>query len=100
LGSSRLVIIGGLAELFSGAISMGLGAFLAADTERQKYNAEELKEYDEVERFPAKERQECYEILEKYNISHDAITPVLDQLCQDPRQWVQVRILPCDIKAS
>lgn len=71
---------------------MGLGAFLAADTERQKYNAEELKEYDEVERCPDKERQECYDILEKYNISHDVITPVLDQLCQDPRQWVQVRV--------
>jgi VIT1/CCC1 family predicted Fe2+/Mn2+ transporter len=53
-----LVIIGGLAELFSGAISMGLGAFLAANTERQKYNTGKLKEYDEVERFLAKEKQE------------------------------------------
>jgi VIT1/CCC1 family predicted Fe2+/Mn2+ transporter len=58
LGSSKLVIIGGLAELFSGAISMGLGAFLAANTERQKYNTGKLKEYDEVERFLAKEKQE------------------------------------------
>jgi hypothetical protein len=88
------VIIGGLAELFSGAISMGLGAYLASDTERQKYDAEVLREQDEVQRFPAKERQECYEILEKYNISHDAITPVLDQLCADPKQWIQVRRIP------
>jgi hypothetical protein len=87
-----LVILGGLAELFSGAISMGLGAYLAANTDRQKWFAEELKEIDEVKRFPAKERQECYDILEKYNISHDAITPVLDQLCADPKQWVQVYI--------
>jgi len=27
LGSSKLVVTGGLAELFSGAISMGLGAY-------------------------------------------------------------------------
>ncbi|PHH63065.1 hypothetical protein CDD81_6310 [Ophiocordyceps australis] len=34
LNSSRLVIMAGLAELFSGMISMGLGAYLAAATER------------------------------------------------------------------
>lgn len=37
LGNTKLVIMGGLAELFSGMISMGLGAFLAADTERQHW---------------------------------------------------------------
>lgn len=30
LGSSRIVIFGGLAELIAGAISMGLGGWLAA----------------------------------------------------------------------
>ena len=33
LGTTRLVIIGGVAELCAGAISMGLGAYLAARTE-------------------------------------------------------------------
>lgn len=37
LGDSRIVIMGGLAELCSGMISMGLGAYLAADTERQHW---------------------------------------------------------------
>lgn len=37
LGSTKLVVIGGLAELFSGMISMGLGAYLAAATERQHW---------------------------------------------------------------
>lgn len=35
LGNSRLVILAGLAELFSGAISMGLGAYLAAFSEQR-----------------------------------------------------------------
>jgi hypothetical protein len=39
LGSTKIVIMGGLAELFSGMISMGLGAYLAADTERQHWYA-------------------------------------------------------------
>ena len=37
LGNSKIVIMGGLAELCSGMISMGLGAYLAADTERQHW---------------------------------------------------------------
>lgn len=37
LGNTKIVIMGGLAELCSGMISMGLGAYLAADTERQHW---------------------------------------------------------------
>lgn len=45
LNSSHLVILAGLAELASGAISMGLGAYLAAVTEAKRYNIEERKLY-------------------------------------------------------
>lgn len=33
LGSARLVVLGGLAELIAGAISMGLGGFIGAKSE-------------------------------------------------------------------
>ncbi|KAF9246720.1 hypothetical protein DTO006G1_8083 [Penicillium roqueforti] len=48
LGSSKLVILGGLAELFSGSISMGLGAYLAAVTDRDHYENEEKREQGET----------------------------------------------------
>lgn len=38
LGSSHIVIIGGLAELFSGAISMGIGGYFSTKAERDNYN--------------------------------------------------------------
>ncbi|KAG9023089.1 hypothetical protein FS842_005845 [Serendipita sp. 407] len=38
LGSSRVVVLGGVAELIAGAISMGIGAFLATQAERDSYN--------------------------------------------------------------
>ncbi|KAL1302770.1 hypothetical protein AAFC00_003117 [Neodothiora populina] len=38
LQNSRVVVIAGLAELFSGAISMGLGCYLAAVTEGKVYD--------------------------------------------------------------
>ncbi|KAJ3490620.1 hypothetical protein NLI96_g1309 [Meripilus lineatus] len=37
LGESKLVIIGGFAELIAGAISMGIGGFLASQAERDHY---------------------------------------------------------------
>lgn len=37
LGSSRLVVLGGVAELIAGAISMGVGGFLASQAERDYY---------------------------------------------------------------
>ncbi|KAF8508450.1 DUF125-domain-containing protein [Hysterangium stoloniferum] len=37
LGESRLVVVGGVAELIAGAISMGIGGFLASQAERDHY---------------------------------------------------------------
>ncbi|KAJ6481916.1 membrane fraction protein [Mycena sanguinolenta] len=37
LGQSRLVVLGGVAELIAGAISMGIGGFLASQAERDHY---------------------------------------------------------------
>lgn len=37
LGESKLVIVGGVAELIAGAISMGIGGFLASQAERDHY---------------------------------------------------------------
>ncbi|KAG8982296.1 hypothetical protein FRB90_006888, partial [Tulasnella sp. 427] len=37
IGSSRIVVLGGLAELIAGAISMGVGGFLASQSERDHF---------------------------------------------------------------
>ncbi|ANZ73992.1 BA75_00395T0 [Komagataella pastoris] len=44
LGDSKLVITGGMAELVSGSISMGLGGFLAARSESEFYKSQVRKE--------------------------------------------------------
>lgn len=93
LGSTKLVVIGGLAELFSGMISMGLGAYLAAATERQQWEAEYARECWEVDHCPEREREEIYEVLEKYGISRDGARGVVEELCvhtpKGKKRWVQ-----------
>lgn len=88
LGSTKLVVIGGLAELFSGMISMGLGAYLAAATERQHWEAEYERERWEVDHCPDREREEIYEVFDKYGISRGAARGVVEELCVtgDPKR--------------
>lgn len=90
LGSSKLVIVGGLAELFSGSISMGLGAYLAAVTDRDHYKSEEAREREEVFTKPAAEKEEVHEILADYGISREASQAVVDCLAQNIDQWIRV----------
>jgi hypothetical protein len=93
LGSQRIVIIAGVAELLSGAISMGLGAYLAALTDRQVYHNELRREQKEVEQVPVREKEEIFDILCSYGPERDAVKPFVDALCRDKDAWIKVRLL-------
>lgn len=92
LGNSNIAILGGLAELFAGSISMGLGAYLAAVTERKHYEVEERRKWKEVRGCPQAEEQEIYEIFDRYGISRQASKCVVDGLKANEDIWVQVRL--------
>jgi vacuolar iron transporter family protein len=94
------VIIGGLAELCSGAISMGLSAFLSNSVDRDHYEAEKVRERAETDDTPNFEKYECFMILEKYGIDHDIIHPYIEKLAADKDQWVQVRVEHPNIPTS
>ena len=91
LGSSHLVMVGGLAELFSGAISMGLGAYLAAVTERSHYIAEEQKQRKEVMEKPAAERAAIHRIFREYEIDTEVSEGFVQALERNPEMWIKVR---------
>lgn len=90
LGSTKIVILGGLAELFAGSISMGLGAFLASMTDRKHFEVEQARERREVKDSPREEEDEIYEIFEKYGIQRNESKGVVDGLKSNEETWVQV----------
>lgn len=93
LGSTRLVIMGGLAELFSGMISMGLGAYLAAATERDHYRSQHAGVVAAcASPAPADRRDELFAMLDKYRVSRAAAAPLVDELCADREQWVRFKM--------
>jgi len=88
LGSSRIVIYGGAAELVSGSISMGLGGYLAAKSEAEHYDTERIREEMEVEECPLDEENEIVEILEPYGLDRDTLQPLIHQLRANPTKFV------------
>ncbi|KAM4058765.1 VIT family protein [Hirsutella rhossiliensis] len=96
LGNSRLVIMGGLAELFPGMISMGLGAYLAAVTERDRYRSALRREHDrsadDAEAgSPAAADDVCAILLDRYGVSPRVARPLADELAADPRRCLRFR---------
>jgi len=64
LGESRIVVLGGIAELFAGAISMGIGGFLASQAERDHYIYSKAQLSERVAQSCAGEMErEVYEVL-------------------------------------
>jgi hypothetical protein len=69
---------------------MGLGAYLAAVTERDHYICEENREREEVRTRPEDEREEIFEIMDGYGVAREATKPLVEQLERDSEQWVRV----------
>lgn len=55
--SSSLILTAGVAEIVAGSIAMGLGGYLAGQTEVEHYDSELKREYHEVEHLPEKKKQ-------------------------------------------
>ncbi|KAF2496993.1 hypothetical protein BU16DRAFT_345786 [Lophium mytilinum] len=66
LGSSKIVIFAGLAELIAGAISMGLGAWLAASGEVKAYNSTLRSTQLFVQRSPSTAMKLAHATLQPY----------------------------------
>ncbi|XP_010277787.1 PREDICTED: vacuolar iron transporter 1-like [Nelumbo nucifera] len=86
--SSSVILTAGLAEVAAGAISMGLGGFLAAKTEADHYARELQREKDEIITVPYREATEVADILANYGLEPDEYAPVVNALRKKPQAWL------------
>ncbi|KAI9333667.1 VIT family-domain-containing protein [Obelidium mucronatum] len=89
LGNSRFVVLAGMAEIVAGAISMGLGGYLAGKSEIEHYESEYAREQKEVIELPEREEEEIIELFEPYELDRTALQPLLDVLKANPDKWVE-----------
>jgi VIT1/CCC1 family predicted Fe2+/Mn2+ transporter len=86
---TQVVIIGGLAEIAAGSISMGLGGYLSARTDAEHYRVERRREERETVEVPEQETREVRDILQKdMGLDEEETEPVVSSLKQDRDKWV------------
>lgn len=88
VAATNIVVTAGLAEIAAGAISMGLGGYLAARTDREHYETERQREEDETYQMPDAEREEVTQILREYGLSDAELQPVVNALSNNRKKWV------------
>src|SRR5258708_23495616 len=86
--NTRLIVIGGLAEIAAGSIAMGLGGYLAARGDTEHYEQERLREEREVIEIPEEEKAEISRIFQSYHITEQEASHVVEVLARDPKAWV------------
>ena len=86
--STSIVITAGLAEIAAGSIAMGLGGYLAGRTEIEHYEAEEKREYEEIEKLPEVEIRETKEIFAQYGLDDDLQEKIAREMAKSPKKLV------------
>lgn len=88
VAASRIVVTAGLAEIAAGSIAMGLGGYLAAQTDMEHYRTERRREFREISEMPGQESLEVAEVFRGYGLTNEQIRPVVAAVRADPVQWV------------
>lgn len=89
VAASGIVVTAGLAEIVAGAISMGLGGYLAARSEAQHYAKEYAREIRETHEIPDEEKREVAVIMRRYGVREPVLSRVVDAIASDREQWVE-----------
>lgn len=88
VADTSIVTTAGIAEIVAGAIAMGLGGYLAGQTEVEHYEAELKREYEEVERVPEREKEEVREVFADYGLDANMQEAIVEALAKDKDKWV------------
>jgi VIT1/CCC1 family predicted Fe2+/Mn2+ transporter len=83
------VLIAGLAGMVASAISMGSGAYLAAKSEAEVYQAELEREKKEIAENPDEEREELALFYQLKGLSEEEAKSLVGRLQQHPEQYLK-----------
>src|SRR5271168_2663405 len=89
LGNSHFVLIAGLAGMVASALSMGSGAYLAAKSEREIYEAEFAREKDTVEDNEAEAREVLTLSYQIRGLPEEDAQKFVEHLAKDKKQLVK-----------
>ena len=85
----HFVLISGLAGMIASALSMGAGAWLAAKSEREVYEAEMAREKQELEENPEEEIEEMALFYELQGFDSADARRMAERLAENPEQMLK-----------
>jgi VIT1/CCC1 family predicted Fe2+/Mn2+ transporter len=88
LGNSHFVLIAGLAGMVASALSMGSGAYLAAKSEREIFEAEFAREWEAVEDNEAEAREVRSLSYQIRGLPEEDAERFVDHLARDKEQLI------------
>ena len=88
-GDQKYVLLAGLAGMIASALSMGSGAYLAAKSEREIYEAEMHRKRAELEENPEEGREEMALVLQVKGLPHEDAVRAAEHLSKDPEQFLK-----------
>lgn len=88
-GNSKYVLLAGLSGMIASALSMGSGAYLAAKSEREIYEAELAREREAIALNGAEARELLSLYYQVKGLPEEDADHVVDHIAQDPEQMLR-----------
>ncbi|HLK59302.1 MAG TPA: VIT1/CCC1 transporter family protein [Chthonomonadaceae bacterium] len=85
----RVVLVSGMVAMLASALSMGSGAFMAAKSEREVYEAEIERERAEIEQSPEHEKEELELLLQLKGLSESEAHTMAERIAASPEQFLK-----------
>jgi VIT1/CCC1 family predicted Fe2+/Mn2+ transporter/bacterioferritin (cytochrome b1) len=89
LGNSRFVLLAGIAGMVASALSMGAGAYLAAKSEREIFEAELHREREALQAHSQEAREEMAVFYRLKGVPEEDAVKLADYLAADPEQFLK-----------
>jgi vacuolar iron transporter family protein len=86
----NVILLGGVAGMVAGAISMALGAYVSTKSEHEFREAEEARERWEVDNMRDQELAETRHIFRLKGITGPLLDEVVDVVSRDHEQWIKL----------
>lgn len=90
LGNSKFVLLAGLSGMIASALSMGSGAYLAAKSEREIYEAELHRKREDLRANPAEGLEELTLTYQIKGVPEADARRMAEHLAKDPEQFLRV----------
>lgn len=89
LGNSHFVLLAGIAGMIASALSMGSGAYLAAKSEKEIFEASLQREREALEAHPEEAVEEMAIYYQLKGVPEKDSTRIAEYLAKDPQQFLR-----------